>query len=439
MRQQQTIREPVEIEGRGLFTSESVTLRFRPAEAHTGLQFVRVDQPHPVAIEARVENVSKRARRTSLRNGTVAIETTEHCLSACMGLGIDNLRIELTGGEVPSLDGSGLPFVEMLQRAGIHPQGAPRQPFVVSQMTRVVDGDSELIALPPLRSDSDTLEIIYDLDYGEASPIGRQIQSLTLTPEAYVEQIAPARTFVLKQEADQLLAMGLGTHLTYTDILVFGPEGVIQNQLRFPDECVRHKILDLIGDLALLGRVIVGRLYARKSGHTLNQELVRRLAEQLQDQLTGRMLLAPPVFDIRRIQRILPHRYPFLLVDRVVELDGTRRAVGIKNVTANEEFFQGHYPGHPIMPGVLIIEAMAQMGGILLSQELEHKGMIAVLLSLDKVKFRRPVVPGDQLILTAEAVRIATRRGHIRCTARVGNEPACEAEVRFALTDAEQA
>ncbi len=436
---QQTINKPAELEGRGLFTGEPATLRLHPAEPNTGLYFVRVDQAEPIRIHAHVENVAKRARRTALRNGTVAIETVEHCLSACAGLGIDNLRIELTGNELPAMDGSAQPFVAAILAAGIAEQPAPREPFVLSRMIRVVDGDSELVALPPLRSDANHLEILYDLDYGADTVIGRQIYSATLTPELFAREIAPARTFVLKQEADQLLAMGLGTHLTYDDILVFGPDGVIDNELRYPDECVRHKILDLIGDLMLLGRFIVGRVYARKSGHTLNQELARRMAEQLEDQHTSGLLVSPPVWDIHRIQRILPHRYPFLMVDRIIELDGTRRAIGIKNVTINEEFFQGHYPRKPIMPGVLIIEAMAQMGGILLSQVLEHKGMVAILLSLDKVKFRRPVVPGDQLILTAQTVRVQSRRGHVRCNARVGKELVCEAEIRFALTDAEPA
>jgi UDP-3-O-[3-hydroxymyristoyl] N-acetylglucosamine deacetylase/3-hydroxyacyl-[acyl-carrier-protein] dehydratase len=427
----------VEVEGRGLFTGELATVRFHPAEPHSGLCFVRTDQPQAVPIRARVENVSKRARRTSLRNGTMSIETIEHCLAACAGLEIDNLRIDVHGAEVPGLDGSCLPFVDMIRRAGICEQDVPREPFVISRMVRVVDGDSELVALPPLQTDSDRLEIIYDLDYGQGTAIGRQIHSLVVTADAFAEQIAPARTFVLKEEAEQLLAMGLGTHLTYSDVLVFGPDGPIENELRFPDECVRHKMLDLLGDLMLLGKFLVGRVYARKSGHSLNHELVRRLEEQMRDQSTADLLVQAPAFDIRRIQRVLPHRYPFLLVDRIVEIDGTRRAVGIKNVSVNEAFFQGHYPGQPIMPGVLIIEAMAQMGGILLSQVLEHKGMVAVLLSLDKVKFRRPVVPGDQLILTAEAVRVVSRRGHVKCTARVGRDVACEADIRFALTDAD--
>ena len=437
MKPQQTIHKPVEMQGRGLFTGEPATLRFFPAEPNTGLRFVRVDQPQPVSVEARVENVSKRARRTSLRNGTVAIETVEHCLSACAGLGIDNLRIELAGNELPSLDGSCMAYVQSLQKAGIVAQDRPREPFVIRDTVRVVDGDSELVALPPLRPDAESLEIIYDLDYGQASAIGRQIHSVTITPETFVQEIAPARTFVLKQEADQLLAMGLGTHLTYDDILVFGPDGVIQNELRYPNECVRHKILDLLGDLMLSGRFLVGRVFARKSGHSLNQELARRLAEQAHDQRLRDLLITPPAYDIRAVQRVLPHRYPFLMVDRILEIDGTRRAVGIKNVTANEEFFQGHYPGQPIMPGVLIIEAMAQMGGILLSQALEHKGMVAILLSLDKVKFRRPVAPGDQLVLNARAVHVAARRGHVRCTAHVARELVCEADIRFALTDAE--
>lgn len=299
-----------------------------------------------------------------------------------------------------------------------------------------MDGDSELIALPPLPGDGPELEIHYDLDYGPSGPIGRQRYSLVVTPETYVREIAPARTFVTKAEADQLLASGLGQHLTYDDILVFGEDGPIENTLRFPDECVRHKILDLLGDLALLGRPIVGRIYARKSGHTLNHELVRAFGRRIQERQRAQMLIKQPKLDIRSVQRVLPHRYPFLMVDRVVEVQGSKRAVGIKNVTINEAFFQGHYPGEPMMPGVLIIEAMAQMGGILLSQELEHKGKVAVLLSLDKVKFRRTVSPGDQLILIAETIRVKSRSGHVQTRAMVGDELAAEAIIKFVLTDA---
>ena len=435
MKHQQTISTPVELQGRGLFTGQPATLRLRPAEAHAGITFIRTDQTPPVRIAALVDNVSKRARRTSLRNGTVSIETIEHCLGACAGRGIDHLEIELVGDELPAGDASGLLFWEKLQEAGLVEQDAVRTPYVVTDIVRVVDGDSELIALPPLSDESETLEIFYDLDYGDESVIGRQVYAFTLNPERFEKDIVSARTFVLESEAQALLESGLGGHLTYQDILVFGPDGPIENELRFPDECVRHKILDLLGDLMLMGKYIVGRMHARKSGHALNHELVRALQEQMEANRRREFLIQPPALDIRQVQRILPHRYPLLMLDRIIELEGTERAVAIKNVSINEEFFQGHYPGEPIMPGVLIIEAMAQLGGVLLRQKLEHKGKVAVLLSLDRVKFRRAVVPGDQLIIEAVTVRVTSRMGHVRCVARVGGVTAAEAEIKFIMTD----
>ena len=436
MKTQRTIQEPVEFTGRGFFTGSNATLRFRPAEPHSGIHFVRVDQPKPIRIPARIENITKRARRTSLRNGTVNIETIEHCLSACAGLGIDNLDIELTGDEVPGGDGSSMPFVNMLEKAGLCEQDAPRQDYVIPEVMRVVDADAEVLALPPIEPDAEHLEVFYDLDYGAEGPIGRQILSVKITPEEFVANVAPARTFLLQSEAERLRQSGLGPHLTYADLVVFGPDGPSENTLRFPNECVRHKILDLVGDLMLLGRRLVGRIHARKSGHALNHELVRVIRDSLKSKETTRSLLCDPAIGIQHVQRILPHRYPFLMLDRIIELQGTKRAVGIKNVTINEPFFQGHYPGRPIMPGVLIIEALAQIGGVLLSQELEHKGKIAVLLSLDKVKFRRSVEPGDQMVLVAEAMRVTPRGGQLKCQATVRSETVAEAIIKFAMTDA---
>jgi UDP-3-O-[3-hydroxymyristoyl] N-acetylglucosamine deacetylase/3-hydroxyacyl-[acyl-carrier-protein] dehydratase len=427
----------VELEGRGLFTGEPVSMRVRPGAPNTGIWFVRTDQSPPISIAADVENVSKRSRRTSLRNGTVAIETVEHCLSACAGLHVDNLQIELNASELPGLDGSCLPFVDQLRSAGICDQDALQEHYVVQDVVRVVEGDCELVALPPFDPKSETLEVAYDLDYGPTGPIGRQMYRVVVTPESFEANIAPARTFVLEREAAELRAAGLGSHLGYQDILVFGENGSIENSLRFPDECVRHKILDLLGDMALFGRPIVGRIYARKSGHSLNHALVRALREQYEVRKREEFLHQRPVIDIHQVQRILPHRYPFLMIDRIIEIEGSRRVVGLKNVTINEAFFQGHYPGDPIMPGVLIIEALAQIGGVLLSQELEHKGKVAVLLSLDKVKFRRAVRPGDQLILEAEAVRVRSSTGHVKGRARVGGDLVAEAEIKFILTDAE--
>jgi UDP-3-O-[3-hydroxymyristoyl] N-acetylglucosamine deacetylase/3-hydroxyacyl-[acyl-carrier-protein] dehydratase len=434
--QQRTIQREAELSGRGLFTGFPVTMRVRPAPPGSGISFVRTDQAEPVRIAARLENLSKRARRTSLRNGTVAIETVEHCLAAACGLEIDNLVVELDNAEVPAVDGSSRPFVELFQRAGLVEQEAEREVFRIPEPIRVSEAGAELVAWP---GDGDRLEIIYELDYGPQSPIGQQIYRFVADPDGFATQIAPSRTFVLEEEARQLRAAGLGLHVTYSDILVIGRDGPIENQYLCEDECVRHKILDLIGDLMLAGCFVGGRIYARKSGHHLNHELVRRICELRDRASLERRLTGAAQLDVRSIQRILPHRFPMLLVDRVVEVDGDRRAVGVKNVTINEPFFQGHYPRQPIMPGVLVIEAMAQLSGILLSQKLEHTGKVAVLLSLDKVKFRRPVVPGDQLVIEALTVRVKARTGQTQCRATVGGELVAEAGIRFMLVDAEPA
>ena len=437
MKHQHTISRDVEIDGRGLFTGQPVAMRMRPGEPHSGIWFIRTDQSPPIRIAAHVDNVSKRARRTALRNGTVAIETVEHCLSAFAGLGIENLQVELNAHEVPGMDGSCLPFVQRLREAGICEQEAVCEPYVVSDVVRVSDGDSELVALPLLDPSADSLEVTYDLDYGPGTPIERQSYRAVITPDSFEANIAPARTFVLEREAEELREAGLGEHLTYQDLLVIGDDGPIENSYRFPDECVRHKILDLVGDLYLLGRPLVGRIFARRSGHSLNHELVRALLKRDAQKKRAEILEGKPALDIHRIQRILPHRYPFLMIDRILEVEGSQRILGLKNVTVNEAFFQGHYPGDPIMPGVLIIEALAQIGGVLLSQELEHKGKVAVLLSLDKVKFRRPVRPGDQLMLEARTIRLRSSTGHLKGWARVAGELAAEAEIKFILTDAE--
>ncbi|MBI5866165.1 MAG: UDP-3-O-[3-hydroxymyristoyl] N-acetylglucosamine deacetylase [Planctomycetes bacterium] len=434
MSRQQTIKGEAIVAGRGLFTGLPATLRFRSAPPNSGVTFVRCDAPEPVRIAAHVDNLTKRARRSSLRNGTLSIETVEHCLAAVRGLGIDNLTIELDNAEVPAGDGSAQVFTDALQSAGLEEQDAERGCLNIRDTIRVVEGDAELVAWP---GEPDILDIIYELDYGEGSPVGHQIHRYSLERESFLREIAPARTFVTEREAEQLRSAGLGSHLTYKDILVIGPNGPIENEFRFANECVRHKILDLVGDLMLYGGFVCGHIYARKSGHSLNHELVRKLIEQRNTAAFRDRLSGPPKLDVAKVQRILPHRYPMLLIDRVIEIDGDRRAVGIKNVTINEPFFPGHYPRIPIMPGVLIIEAMAQLGGILLSQKLEHTGKVAVLLSLDRVKFRRPVTPGDQLIITANSRRVKARTGEVFCQAHVGQDLAAEATIRFMLVDAE--
>jgi len=436
LKRQQTISETVELTGRGLFTGEEVTVRLRPAPPDTGVVFVRTDQPEPVYIPATIDNVTKRARRSSLRNGTVSVETVEHFLAAVVGADVDNLQVELTGAgcELPAGDGSCTIYLEALKGAGLTEQEAERRVIQITQHVRVSQGDASIDAVP---GDPDVLDILYDLDYGDTGPIGRQLFAARITPETFARDIAPARTFLLEQEAKAFQARGLGAHLTYKDVLVFGPDGPIENEARFPNECVRHKIQDLVGDCMLMGGHLRGRLIARKSGHALNHDLVRELIDVLRSQELERRLGAEPAIDIRRIQRLLPHRYPFLLVDRVIDLVPEKRITAVKNVTINEEFFQGHYPGQPIMPGVMIIEALAQATGLLLSQRLEHTGKVAVLLSVDHAKFRRAVVPGDQLILEAETIRAKSRTAHVRCWAKVGNALAAEATLKCMMVDAE--
>lgn len=429
---QKTIAREVAISGRGLFTGEPTTLTFKPAPVGHGVVFVRTDLARPVRIPALVQHITRRSRRSTLRNGADAIETIEHCMAAIHGSGLDNLEIEITGSEVPGVDGSCLPFFELLASAGITEQPAEKQILRISEPVEVRDeSGATLIASPPVH---DEFQIFYDLDYGNVQPIGKQLFSYTLNQD-FPQQIAPARTFCTKQEAEWLRAHGLGTHLQPGDVLVLDADGPIGTTYRFPNEPVRHKVLDLIGDLYLLGCTIQGKIVAYKSGHSLNHALVRRLTRMLQSQRRAAMALAEPVMDVRRILRMMPHRYPMLLVDRVIEMDGDKRAVGVKNVTMNEPFFMGHYPGTPVMPGVLIVEAMAQLSGLLLSRSLEHTGKLPLLLSLDKVKLRRPVVPGDQLVLEAENIRVKARTGHVKCRAFVGSQMAAEAIIKFMLVD----
>jgi UDP-3-O-[3-hydroxymyristoyl] N-acetylglucosamine deacetylase/3-hydroxyacyl-[acyl-carrier-protein] dehydratase len=356
-------------------------------------------------------------------------------MSAFAGLRIDNALIKVNGPELPCGDGSAAPFVEPMRAAGIVEQDATRKIFKLVEPILVQSGDSMLAAFP---SQDNTFEVVFDLDYGPNSHrIKRQTFAFQFSNGQYLEEISPARTYSLKEEAQALWERGMCRHLTPRDVLVIGDEGPIDNKYRFDNEPVRHKIVDLLGDLYLVGCEVHGRFIAHKSGHELNRLMCLRILEQMETTSRRAALRRGGAMDIRAIQKIMPHRYPMLLVDRVLVLEGDRRAVGVKNVSINEPFFEGHYPGTPIMPGVLIVEAMAQLGGLLMSQKLEHTGKIAVLLSLDKVKLRRPVMPGDQLVLEAEAVRARPRTCAVKCRALVDDRLAAEAQIRFMMVDAE--
>ena len=414
-----------------MFSGASVTATIHPSDADHGIVFRRSDLPGSEPIPAHVENVVYRPRRTALQVGEAVVETVEHCLSGLAGLGVDNALIELDGPELPAGDGSAMPFVAAVENAGLVDQDAPRRPLAVTEPLTIREGDAMIAAFP---NGGAGMDVLYDLDFGEGTFIGRQIHAFTLDPASYTEKIAPARTFSTIEDAQRARDAGLFSHLTPKDMLVIGESGPIENALRFDDEPVRHKLLDLIGDLSLVGRPLHGRIVASRSGHQLNQRMAKALLDRERDTETS----LAPAMDIRQIMRLLPHRYPMVLVDRVLELDSDQRAVGVKNVSINEPFFQGHYPGSPIMPGVLIVEAMSQLGGLMLSRKLERTGKIAVLLSLDKVKLRHPVRPGDQLVMETETVRATNRFGEVAARAFVAGNMVAEASIKFMMVDAEQ-
>ncbi len=434
--QQRTLRSAAVVSGRGLFTGLPATATIRPAPAESGIVFRRTDLPGSEPIPAHVDYVLETPRHTSLQRGEAVVETVEHCLSAIVGLGVDNAVVELTDRETPAGDGSALAFVEAIRAAGLVEQDAPRRVLVLETPVSVREGDAMVSALP---STGSGLDVLYDLDYGKGSVLGRQMHVFALESGTYAETIAPARTYALRADAEAMRKAGLFAHLTAKEMLVIGEHGPIDNTLRFDDEPARHKLLDLIGDLALVGRPVCAKVVARKSGHSLNHRLARAIVESARAPgLAEVSSAAAPAMNIRQIMRLLPHRFPMVMVDRVLEMEGDRRAVGVKNVTINEPFFQGHYPGTPIMPGVLIVEAMSQLAGLMLSQKLERTGKVAVLLSLDKVKLRRPVVPGDQLVMETETIRASSRFGEVQCRAFVGGQCAAEAQIKFMMIDAEQ-
>ncbi len=432
---QKTIKTEAAIKGRGLFSGNEARVVFRPASPDSGVVFVRTDLPQPVEINALATNVDQQSRRTTIKKGSVSIDTIEHCMAAVVALELDNLIIEVDAPEMPDPSCSSEEYYKVLKLAGRLEQQADRKEYVISEPVSITSSDASIYALPYA---DDNLNITYDLDYAGHTGIGRQIYSCRVTTDNFEKNLAPARTFLLEAEAKQFQARGIGSHLSPHDILVISSDGPIKNKFIYPNECVRHKIVDLIGDLALVGRAIKGRVVAYKSGHALNHDLAKKLyddanaAERIQK--TG----SDAVLDIRQIARILPHRYPFLLVDKVIEIEGQTRIKGIKNVTFNEQFFQGHFPGTPVMPGVLIVEAMAQMAGLLFAQTLEHTGKLAVLLGMDGVKLRKAVMPGDQLILIAEAVKVRQRSAECRCQAMVGTALVAEADIRFMLVDDEK-
>jgi UDP-3-O-[3-hydroxymyristoyl] N-acetylglucosamine deacetylase / 3-hydroxyacyl-[acyl-carrier-protein] dehydratase len=433
-RLQRTIAREAEIRGVGFIYGTDVSMRFRPAEADQGVVFVRTDLPERPAVHAHIRHVIPRQRRTTIQHGAASVEMIEHVMAAMAGLRIDNCTIEIDAPETPGCDGSSRAFVEVLNEAGIVELDREREALVIDRPVAVRDGSAVLAAHP---GTGEGLVLGYHLDYGRESPIGAQSLFLDISPETFRAELAPSRTFLLEAEARAMLQAGIGARATASDLLVFGSQGVIDNELRYPDECVRHKILDMVGDLALLDKDLSGHVVAHRSGHQLNAALVRKLVEAIErERLVRTRAVDDPVMDIGAIMRILPHRYPFLLIDRVLEHEPARRVLALKNVTFNEPFFQGHWPGQPIMPGVLIVEALAQTGGIMIADIVDPRTRVALIVAIDHVKIRKPVVPGDQLCLEVTGLRLKTSMADIHGVARVGDQVAAEAKVRFMIVEA---
>ncbi len=408
-----------------MHTGAHTRVTFRPAPPGHGIAFRRTDLDGGPLIPARLNSVGALERRTALAAGGAEVHTVEHLLAAVSALGIDDLVVEVTGPEPPIADGSFQPFLDALRRAEPVEHGGEADEFIVREAFSVTEGDSSYLVGPaPGLVLSTTIEFPHPL-------IGRQSASFDIDERTFAEELARARTFGFVREVEALRAKGLITGGTLDNAIVLDEASIVGSPLRWPDEFVRHKAGDVLGDLALVGGRIRAHVVAVRPSHRGNVALGRAIRQRAQ---RG----GAPLMDVRRILEVMPHRYPMLLVDRIIEMEDKKRIVGIKNVTINEPFFQGHFPGHPVMPGVLIIEAMAQAGGLLLMSLVpadDHANKVVYFMSLDSVKFRRPVVPGDQLRFELEMLKFGGKMCRMRGEAFVDGSVVCEAEMMARVVD----
>lgn len=418
-----TLGGPAEVTGTALHTGGFATVRLAPGEPGSGIVFRRTDLDGAPRIAARIGGVDVTERRTGLAAGEVRVETIEHLLAAAHALGLDDLAVDIDGPEPPILDGSFLPWLDALEAAGIvDTPGEPAVLEIIEPFT-VQAGEASYVVAP-----ADSLRITATIEW-DHPVIGRQSASHDITPEIFRREIAPARTFGFMHEVAALQSRGLLQGASPEMAVVLSEDAVATGDLRWEDEFVRHKIGDVVGDLALLGARVRAHIVAERPSHQGNIALATAIARR-----TRRT--DPSGLDITRIMEILPHRWPFLLVDRVVEIEPGVRIVGVKNVTINEPFFQGHFPGHPIMPGVLIVEAMAQVGGMLLMDHFDNaSNKVVYFASIDGVKFRRPVLPGDQLRFEVDLVQLRGRTCKMRGQAFVDGRAVCEADMMAQVMD----
>ncbi|MEO7822567.1 MAG: bifunctional UDP-3-O-[3-hydroxymyristoyl] N-acetylglucosamine deacetylase/3-hydroxyacyl-ACP dehydratase [Gemmatimonadaceae bacterium] len=417
-----TLARETVLEGIGLHLGVSCRVTFRPAKSRQGIVFRRTDREGSPRIRAHVSEVSGSDRHTQLGKADYAVHTVEHVLAAVAGMGIDDLTIDMDAPEPPILDGSAAPFFRAFMEAGLATLDGEPEFLHLTEPLRVIDGASVYEAYP-----SDKLELDVTIEFPHPL-IGRQSRCFTVTSDSFAAELSGARTFGFLHEVDALRAKGLIKGASLDNAVVLDDTDILSGDLRWSDEFVRHKALDCVGDLALAGARVRARIVALKPSHRGTVTLVREMVK------AGRK--EKGMYTIEQIMKVLPHRYPFLLVDRILEIEPNKRIVGLKNVTINEPFFQGHFPGHPIMPGVLIIEAMAQVGGMLLMGGVDDPdSKVVYFMSLDNVKFRRPVKPGDQIRFELEIVQLRGSVCKMRGVGKVDGEVVAEADMAAMVRD----